>query len=383
MAKKKKPKKTVRAQFRKRNDGRKRKTDFTREFIEDADKLGDSMQGERLSGKGKLTRKRTITGSKASDEDQSGFEVELDVDAALCRPGRVVRCHGLTSIVAAEDGTQYKCTVRGILKSLATDLQHVVVAGDFVTILLSGDETDDDQAVIVRVEPRRNQICRTSRKRQQIIVSNIDLAFIVASAAEPLLKPNLVDRYLVSAEKAGIEPVIVINKVDLVELSDLQPVVGVWSQLGYRVILTSVMAGTGIAQLRHLVKERDSVVTGQSGVGKSSLLNAIEPGLQLRVGVVSADNNKGRHTTTSAVLIPLECGGHLIDTPGIRQFQLWDMIPEEVEGLFPDIRPFINNCKFPDCTHMHEEDCAVKWAVADGKLDVRRYESYCQIYESD
>ncbi len=383
MAKKKKPKKTVRAQFRKRHEGRTRKTDFTREFKEDAEKLGDSMHGERLSGKGSLTRKRTVTGSVASEEDQSGFEVELDVEASLSRPGRVVRCHGLTSIVATEDGTHYKCTVRGILKSLATDLQHVVVAGDFVTILLSGDETDDDQAVIVRVEPRRNQICRTSRKRQQIIVSNVDLAFIVASAAEPQLKPHLVDRYLVSVEKSGIEPVVVINKVDLVEPSDLQPVVGVWSQLGYQVILTSVVTGAGIAQFRHLVKGRDSVVAGQSGVGKSSLLNAIEPGLQLRVGLVSSDNNKGRHTTTSAVLLPLECGGHLIDTPGIRQFQLWDLIPEEVVGLFRDIRPFINDCRFPDCTHMHEEDCAVKWAVADGKLDVRRYESYCKICEAE
>jgi len=348
----------VRAQFRKRNDGRTRKKDFTREFSEDAEKLEDSTHNERVSGKGSLTRKRTVTGTAASSEDQSGFQVELDVEGADYQPGRVIRVHGLTSIVRVENGTEYKCTVRGILKSLATELQHVVVAGDFVTILVSGDETDENQAVIVRVEPRRNQICRTSRKRQQIIVSNIDLAFIVASAAEPLLKPNLVDRYLVSAEKACIQPVIVINKVDLVELADLQPVVGVWSQLGYPVVLTSVKTGLGIERLRHLVKGRDSVVTGQSGVGK--------------VGSVSGDNNKGRHTTTSAELIQLECGGHLIDTPGIRQFQLWDVIAEEVVGLFRDIRPFINGCRFPDCSHTHEDDCAVKWAVADGKIDVRR-----------
>jgi ribosome biogenesis GTPase len=264
---------------------------------------------------------------------------------------------------------------------LATDLQHVVVAGDYVTIQLGDSGNEEFQAVIVRVEPRRNQISRTSRKRQQIIVSNIDLAFIVASAAEPILKPNLVDRFLVSAEKSHIQPVIVINKVDLVEPADLQPVVGVWSQMGYPVVLTSAETGLGIRRLQHLVEGKDSVVTGQSGVGKSSILNAIEPGLELRVGNISSENQKGRHTTTSAVLIPLQCGGHLIDTPGIRQFQLWDVIPEEVVGYFRDLRPFINACKFPDCTHTHEEDCAVKWAVAEGKLDVRRYESYCQMRE--
>jgi ribosome biogenesis GTPase len=124
-----------------------------------------------------------------------------------------------------------------------------------------------------------------------------------------------------------------------------------------------------------------SVVTGQSGVGKSSILNAIEAGLQLRVGNVSAENQKGTHTTTSARLVPLQAGGFLIDTPGIRQFSLWDVIPDELAGLCRDIRPFINQCRYPNCTHTHEEECGVKWAVADGKIDVRRYESYCQIRE--
>jgi ribosome biogenesis GTPase len=121
------------------------------------------------------------------------------------------------------------------------------------------------------------------------------------------------------------------------------------------------------------------VVNGQSGVGKSSLLNAIDPGLARRVGAISEENEKGKHTTTLAELLPLSFGGHIIDTPGIRQFQLWDIVPAEVESMFRDMRPFVHRCRFPDCTHTHEEDCAVKSAVADGLLDPRRYDSYCQI----
>jgi ribosome biogenesis GTPase len=125
------------------------------------------------------------------------------------------------------------------------------------------------------------------------------------------------------------------------------------------------------------------VVAGQSGVGKSSLLNAVEPGLGLRVGEVSEENQKGKHTTTSARLIPLAAGGYVVDTPGIRQFQLWDVIPEEVAGYYRDLRPYVNLCRYPDCTHTHEADCGVKNAVADGRLDVRRYESYCHLFAGD
>ena len=381
MAKKKKRRTTVRADFRKRQSTRTRNNDLTRQFEEKSDELEDSQSGERVSGKGRLTRKRTVTGSAL--EDEAGFQVELEVDEQNSLKGRVISVHGLDSFVRVADGTIFRCTVRGVLKSLATDLQHVVVAGDRVAIQVGGAGHDEEQAVIVRVDARRNQISRTSRKRQQVLVSNIDFVCIVASAAEPLLKPNLIDRYLISAEKANIDPIIVINKADLVDLVDLQPVIGVWAQMGYPVLLTSTETGLGIERLKRLVSGRDSVVTGQSGVGKSSLLNVIEPGLQLRVGTVSDENQKGRHTTTAAKLIPLENGGHLIDTPGIRQFQLWDVIPEEVAGYFRDLRPFINGCRFPDCTHTHEDDCAVKWAVADGKLDVRRYESYVQIKDSE
>ncbi len=376
MNKKGKKDSKVRTEFRKRHESRTRKKDFTREFREGDQNLEDLGKSERVSGKGELTRKKTVAGSEDND-DRDGFQVDLKVDSEVTARGRVIRIHGLNSIVRTDDGKQYDCSIRGILKSLSTDLQHVVVAGDHVII----ERLDDRQAVIVRVEKRANQLSRTSRKRQQIIVSNIDQVLIVASAAEPMLKPNLVDRFIVTAEKANIKPIIVINKVDLVDLADLQPIAGVWGQLGYPVLLTSVNENINVDLIKQVVTGKDSVVTGQSGVGKSSILNAIQIGLDARVSTVSSDNSKGRHTTTTAELIPLDIGGHLIDTPGIRQFQLWDIIAEEVPGYFRDMRPYVHACRFPDCTHTHEEDCQVKYAVADGKIDVRRYESYCQIRE--
>jgi ribosome biogenesis GTPase len=233
------------------------------------------------------------------------------------------------------------------------------------------------------VDPRRGVICRTRRKRKQILVANVDQVLIIASAAEPDLKPHLVDRYLVSCEATGVRPIICINKVDLVDPSDLQPIVGVWGQLGYQVVMTSATKGWNIDRLRSMLIGKDNVVSGQSGVGKSSLLNAIEPGLNLKVSEVSDETEKGKHTTTFSQLIPLSGGGHIVDTPGIRQFQLWDIIPEEVAGYFRDIRPYVSDCAFPDCTHTHERDCAVKDAVAMFQIDVRRYESFCQTREEE
>ncbi len=372
-------KKKIRAEFKKNRTPRARKTDWTRRFSGETLDEDQIARGERISGKGELTRRRTVVG--AETDTDAGLDVMPDVDPSECLTGRVLSVHGLSSTVAGDDGREYRCATRRILKTLLTEQRNVLAAGDRVAIRLSNAGSTD--GVIERIEPRRNALSRTFRGRQHVLVSNIDQLIIVGSAAEPYLKPNLIDRFLLTAEKNRVRPIICINKVDLIDAADLQPLVGVYAQLGYDVLLLSATTGFGVERLRRRLAGVASVIYGQSGVGKSSLLNVVEAGLGLKVGEVSEDTQKGRHTTTAARLIPLVAGGYVIDTPGIRQFQLWDVIPEEVSGFYRDLRPFENLCAFPDCTHIHETDCAVKDAVADGQLDARRYESYCQVRESD
>jgi ribosome biogenesis GTPase len=373
-----KKKRKLRTTFRKNREVRARDKNISHDLTGADSRSLDAPHGERVSGKGNISRKRTVAGADFF-EDDAGIHVLPEVDRDVCRLGRVLRVQGLHSIVRDEHGREVSCSTRRILKTLATDQRHVVAAGDVVWFLPDGET----QGVIERVEPRHGVVSRTSRGRQHVLVANVDQLVIVTSAAEPRIKPNLIDRLLVTAERVGIRPVICINKIDLIEPADLMPLVGVYAQLGYDVLMASVTTGIGIDRLRDRLADQESVVTGQSGVGKSSLLNAVEPGLRLRVQEVSLESQKGRHTTTTAELIPLSFGGYVVDTPGIRQFQLWDVIPEEVSGFFRDLRPYVSRCRYPDCTHTHEDDCAVKDAVADGFIDARRYESYSQIREGD
>jgi ribosome biogenesis GTPase len=369
-----KKKRKIRTDFRKNREVRARDKRVDLESSGGQGGTEDAARSERVRGKGKLSRKRTLAGGEVF-EDATGTHVLPDVDRSVCRLGRVLRVQGLHSIVRDEAGHEFQCATRRLLKSLSTDQRHVVAAGDIVWMRPEGDE----QGIIERVEPRHGILSRTSRGRQHVLVANIDQIVIMTSAAEPRLKPNLIDRLLVTAERAEIRPLVCINKVDLVEPADLLPLVGVYAQLGYEVLMVSAATGFGVDRLRERLKDQQSCVTGQSGVGKSSLLNAVEPGLNLRVQEVSEESQKGRHTTTTAELIRLSFGGFVVDTPGIRQFQLWDVIPEEVGGFFRELRPYVSKCRFPDCTHTHEADCAVKDAVADGWIDTRRYESYTQI----
>lgn len=369
----KKPQK-IRVDFRKNRQNRRRQNDFTRDAKtgDEAD-TDDLSKDERLTGKGDLTRRRTIVAEDVGDGPRR------TVDEAACLKGRVLSAVGLTSLVEAEDGRRFECSVRRVVRTMSRDQRNVVVTGDDVLFLPTGTK----EGVIERIGPRRSTISRDSQRHEHILVANVDQAAIVVSADDPPLKPALIDRFLVSAEKGGVRGIVCINKVDLKSPASLQPLVGLYSRMGYDVVLTSASSGRGIERLRTLLKGRETVFTGQSGVGKSSLLNEVQPDWKLKTGEVSGWTKKGTHTTRRAVLLRLDGGGWAVDTPGIRQMVLWDVRPEEVEGYFVEFRPFVAGCRFPDCTHTHESGCGVKRAVADEMISPLRYESYLRIIEGD
>jgi ribosome biogenesis GTPase len=401
-------KKKVRVELRKNRTKPPRDNDLTRAFQEDAAGSADAASTERVRAKGDVSRYRTVV------QDETGAAAGMrSVDAAECVRGRVLRVHGLASVVEADDGRVFRCAVRRLLKSLASDERNVLATGDVVWFRPSGvgggllgvggpveqpeapegdptpeasqPTTPDPQppaleGLIERVEPRHGVLTRASRRREQVLVANVDQVAVVVSLVQPDLKPHLIDRYLAAAQKGGLRPVVCLNKIDLADPVALQPLVGAYAQLGIPVLLTSARTGAGIDRLRERLRGRATVFSGQSGVGKSSLLNAVQPGLGLAVRSVSEVNNKGRHTTTYAQLIKLASGGWVVDTPGVRQLELWDVRPEEVEGYFPDFRPFVPLCAFPDCTHTHEAGCAVKVAVARQQVSPRRYHSYLGLF---
>ena len=369
MAKKKK----VRVAFNKNRQKRTRVNDLTRGYSKEGADNDTAVSAERVRAKGDLSRHRTVMQEVPEAGADPNDAPRLAVDLDNCRQGRVVRVHGLATVVQDAWGREVRCNVRRILKTMAIDGRNVVAVGDLVWYRPVGDE-----GMIEVVEPRRSTLTRGYRQRQHVVVSNVDQLLIVSALAEPGLKLPLVDRYLISAVKGGVRPIIVLNKADLVDLAPYQWVIGLYTQLGYETIATSAADGRGVDRLRAILAQGATAFSGQSGVGKSSLLNALQPGLNLRVREVST-YAKGKHTTTTAELIRLESGGYVVDTPGLRQFELWDIEPGEIEAHFVEFRPYIPKCKFPDCSHTHEFDCAVKEAIYWGQIHPGRYESYLKL----
>lgn len=272
-----------------------------------------------------------------------------------------------------------RCTLRGRLKKVRqyTDLATL---GDRVEVTA----TMPGEGAIESIEPRRTKLARKSPKGggwfEQIIVANIDLVLVTFAVASPEPHVRMIDRFLVVAEENGIEAAIIANKCDLAD-DHARNVFSVYEKVGYPVLYTSAAAGTGIDEVRHLIQGKISAFSGPSGVGKSSLLNAIQPGLTLRTGAVSGAVNKGQHTTVAAELIPLHEGGWVADTPGIRELGLYQIPSEEVEWCFREFRPYLDDCAFANCTHDHEPDCAVRAAVERGEISAARHESYLKLYE--
>ncbi len=269
------------------------------------------------------------------------------------------------------------------------ELEHVdpIAVGDEVCYI----EAQGDQGLIVELLPRRNQLTRRSavpkplhhgaHPFEQVIVTNMDQMVAVIAAAQPTPKWNLLDRYLVSAELGEIPAVICITKMDLVEgdAGELQAVLAEYQQIGYASVLTSTVSGTGIEQIRAALRGKTSVLVGKSGVGKTALLNALQPGLGLRVKEVNQVTGKGRHTTTNLEMFPLEAGGAIVDTPGTREFGLYEF-DDDPALLFPEMRPLVGRCRFGvDCQHDEEPGCAIRKAVMRNEISPRRYQSYLQL----
>ncbi len=297
------------------------------------------------------------------------------------RLGRVLSISGEGSSIDSE-GKQYLCSLKGFLKKERNLTKNLIAVGDIVHFRASSEK----EGSIVDIAPRTSILSRTdiSGKKEQLIAVNVDIAVICVSIGEPPLKPSLVDRYLIAAEKGNLHPIIAINKIDLLETSSeeekelYRDFLSAYEPLGYPIVSISTKTGVGLDALRSLLQNKTSVFSGQSGVGKSSLLNACF-GLSLKTGELTQKTAKGAHTTSMAELLALPGGGYCVDTPGIRSFGIWSLKKEEVIAHFRDLSVLRKKCKFPDCTHTQEPECAVIRGIERKKVPLLRYESYLSL----
>ncbi len=300
--------------------------------------------------------------------------------------GRVIKSTGSWYTVDAENGRKVQCKLKGRFRIKGIKTTNPVAVGDEVTFELQQDE---DFGVIREILPRRNHIIRKSTKLSKvshIIAANIDLALLVATIREPYTTAGFIDRFLVTAEAYHIPAALVFNKIDLYDQKDLarlDELEQVYMNAGYPVFRISAMTGENLDTLKMAMKDKVNLFSGISGVGKSYIINKIQPGLQLKTGDISSYHNKGKHTTTYPEMHPLSFGGYIIDTPGIKEFGLVEFRREEIAERFPEMRRYMHECQFNNCTHIHEPNCAVKAAVERGDIPASRYESYLRIVNDD
>lgn len=276
---------------------------------------------------------------------------------------------------------EWLCRVRGRLKKGPREVQTVAVAGDRVRFLAVDEKDDPPKGVIEEVLPRRTRISRLASRRsggqvEQVLMANLDQVVAVQSLWDPVPQKGFVDRLMVAAERFGVKGILILNKYDLMDESGEDPAWNYFEELGYTVVRTSAESGLGLDHFRTILANQISLLIGASGVGKSSLLNLIQPGLRLRVNEVTEKTGLGRHTTTRTELFPLEGGGFIADSPGIRGFNPWDIDPTDVGDYFPDFAAGSGNCRYRTCMHRDEPECGVKDDVVRGRIPGWRHEAY-------
>ena len=295
--------------------------------------------------------------------------------------GRVIKSTGRWCTVLTDDGRQLNCSIQGKFRIKGIKTTNPVAVGDFVDV----DPKDGIEGVVVSIHDRENCIVRKSvnlSKQAHIIASNVDQCLLVVTLAEPLTSTGFIDRFLITAEAYNVPVIIVFNKLDLhgkEERETLEMYRNGYKLAGYECLCVSVVTGEGMDELKEVMRDKVNMIAGHSGVGKSSIINSIQPGLDLKTGDISIFN-KGQHTTTFAEMHPLDFGGFITDTPGIKGFGLIEIKPEELGHYFPEIFSQLENCRFHNCRHISEPGCAIPDAVRDGKVASFRYTNYQNIY---
>ncbi len=288
--------------------------------------------------------------------------------------------------VVNERGEAIDCRIKGKFRIKDIRTTNPIAVGDIVEIEM---EPEQNTGVIIKLIPRKNYIIRKSinlSKQSQIIAANLDQAFLIVTLASPRTSLGFIDRFLVTAEAYDIPAGLIFNKLDLFSEEGMEVLAdyeSIYKRVGYPCYEVSAVEGTNLDQIEDLLKDKVTLFSGHSGVGKSTLINALIPDLHLKTGAVSDWSDKGQHTTTFAEMHSLPKGGYLIDTPGIRELGVFDIEPQVLGHFFPEIRERLNQCRFHNCRHINEPGCSVIEAVENGEIDVSRYESYLSIYHGN
>ena len=300
--------------------------------------------------------------------------------------GIVTKSTGSWYTVYIENGKRIDCRLKGKFRMKGIKSTNPVAVGDHINFEY---EEEKETGVINKIFERKNYIIRKSvnlSKQTHIIASNIDIAFLVVTIGNPPTSPGFIDRFLATAEAYSIPVVILFNKIDMYndnQLEKLAMLEAIYTEIGYQCIAISATKNIDIDKVKTLMKNKTTMFSGHSGVGKSTLINAIEPTLNLKTAEISKQHKQGLHTTTFAEMFELSFGGFIIDTPGIKGFGVVDFEPQEISHYFPEIFKLSSKCKYNNCMHINEPNCAIKEAVEEGVISYSRYNSYLQIVEGD